>query len=358
MKRTPLTIFNLLTVLILSLLFAIWLHHARTEGFLLLLFLAIMCLLRARLNHPHLTKTIFVDLLVTGFAFLIRDIDIAEPALIFLLFQSLYLGYYPLGLLLLYFPFVMDFQTVTLAIGGALIGLVLNFWQKERDLRLGQRDHFSQKNYELESLQNELTTALAQVEQMSIIAERSRISANIHDNTGHEIVASFISFQTVRKIIAKNPEKALELFDKSMDRLNTGVEKMRDAVHNMSAVTFMGVDLLREICANYEKVPVEFATSGDMTGITVNIWHVLEALLNESLTNVVKHSKATYVRVELDTTKHLVRLLIENDGVRHVTASTGSGLRNLRYRVVTVGGHLTVDKDETFRMVCVIPIRQ
>jgi len=355
MKRTPTTIFNLLNIAGLSLLFGIWLQNVDTLGFILLLFLSLMCLIRSRINHPQTPKTILFDLLITGFAFLIGDIDMAESALIFLLFQSMYLGYYPIALLLIYFPFVMDFPSIALAISITMLGLILNFWQKERVLRLGQRDTFSQKNYELETLQNELTTALSQVEQMSIIAERSRISADIHDNAGHEIVASFISFQTVRKIMEKNPEKSLELFDKSMDRLNTGVGKMRDAVHNMSAVTFMGVDRMSEICANYEKVPTKFTTSGDMTGVTANVWHVLEALLNESLTNVAKHSKATYVRVELDATKHLVRLLIENDGLTTKSEPVGSGLRNLRYRVTTVGGHLTIDKNETFKVVCVIP---
>lgn len=66
-------------------------------------------------------------------------------------------------------------------------------------------------------LQNELTTALSQVEQLSIVAERSRIFAGIHNNAGHEIVASYITFQTVRKVMGKDSEKALELLDKSMN---------------------------------------------------------------------------------------------------------------------------------------------
>lgn len=342
-------------------MFVIWLQNTRTLGFLLLLFLALMTLIRMRFKHPNIKKTIFIDTLATVIFFFAGDTYLTAYALIFLIFQAMFLGFYPVAILLVYFPLSMNLSYTTLATSFTLLGLSVNFWQKEHDHRVGQRDKFSKKNYELESLQNELTTALTQVEQMSIIAERSRISADIHDNAGHEIVAAFISLQTVRKIMEKNPEKASELFDKSMERLNAGVEKMRDAVHNMSAVTFMGVDRMRGICTNYEKIPVEFTTSGDMTGVTANIWHVLEALLNEGLTNISKHSKATYIRVELDATKHLVRLLIENDGAMTESSpvdnasSVGIGLRNLRYRVITVGGHLTVDKGETFRMVCVIP---
>jgi len=283
---------------------------------------------------------------------------VAQSSLQFVIFQSMFWGFYPVVLLIGYLALVMTTPSLMLTISVSLIGLVLNLWKKEYDNRIKQRDDFSKENYELENLQNELTTALAEVEQMSIIAERSRISRDIHDNAGHEIVAAFISLQTVRKIMEKNPEKAVELFDKAMNRLNAGVEKMRDAVHNMSAVTFMGVDRMREICENYANIPVEFKATGDMTDVTANVWHVLEALLNESLTNAMKHSKATFIKVELDATKYLIRLLIENDGVIGESRPVGSGLRNLRHRTVTVGGNLTIDSGVTFKIVCVIPINK
>lgn len=356
MKLTPTKVFNILNIACISLMFVNWLQVVDTEDFLLLLFLVVMCIVRNKWNHPYIRKTIVIDLFVTVLILSIGGSYMVEFALKFLLFQSMFWGLYPVAIIICYLPMVMEFTSLLLTSSVTLMGLVLNFWINERNERLKQRDYFSKKNYQLANLQNELTTALAQVEQMSIIAERSRIASEIHDNAGHEIIASFITLQTVRKIIEKNPEKALELFDKSMIRLNHGVKKMRDAVHNMSAVAFMGVDKMREICQNYSKVSVTFITSGDMTSVTTNMWHVLEAILNESLTNVMKHSKATFVRVELDATKHLVRLLIENDGVIDTTDSFGSGLRSLRYRVVTVGGNLTFYKGETFRVICVIPI--
>ena len=356
MKLTPRMIFNILNILGLSLTFALWLQKGDTGGFLLLLFLFIMCIIRYRFKHPHIGKTICIDILTTLIFFILVGDVASQSALQFVLFQSMFWSFYPVIFLIGYLAITLSTSSLILTISIIIIGLVLNFWQKERDQRLEQRDHFSRENYELENLQAELTTALAQVEQMSIIAERSRISRDIHDNAGHEIVAGFISLQTVRKIMEKDPEKALELFDKSMNRLNAGVGKMRDAVHNMSAVTFMGVDRMREICENYSKLSVNFKATGDMTGITVNVWHVLEALLSESLTNVMKHSKASYINVELDATSYLVRLFIENDGVVEERSSTGSGLRNLRHRVITVGGNLTIDAGETFKVVCVIPI--
>ena len=360
MRFTPSITFNIINIAGLSLMFVSWLQLANTEGFLLLLFLAIMCIARIKFIHPHVPKTIFIDLLVVIIAFLTTGNPITEYALAFVLFQGMFWGIYPMAIVLAYLFFQVDLPFFLFIISVTIMGALLNFWQRERKARLEQRDYFSKRNYELEGVQNELTSALNQVEQMSIVAERSRISSEIHDNAGHEIVASYISLQTVGKIMEENPEKAVELFHKSMSRLDAGVKKMRDAVHNMSAVTFMGVERMREICENYPKVPVTFITSGDMAGVSSNMWHVLEASLNESLTNAMKHSKASYIRVELDGTKHLIRLLIENDGViegTETTGTTGTGLRNIRHRVTTAGGNLTVSKDETFKVVCIIPIK-
>ena len=356
MKLAPYTAFSIFATVGLGLLFTWWLQTVDTGGFFLLLVLGLMCLARYRFMNKYVSRTILVDMVMTLVFYFVADVSTAQFAIGFVLFQAMYFGFFLLGALPILLLTLMDVLPVLLISSMALVGLVLYLWDREHASRLQQRDYYSQKAYEMEMLHNELVNALAKVEHMSIVAERSRISADIHDNAGHEIIASYISLQTVQRIMDKNPQKALEMFEKSMSRLNTGIGKMRDAVHNISAVTFMGVDSMHKICQNFAEVPVCFQSTGDMSVVTVNIWHVLESLLNEGLTNAVKHAKSTYIRVELDVTKHLIRLQILNDGVIIKDAPAGSGLRNLRYRVVTVGGNLTVDKSDIFKLVCVIPV--
>ena len=352
MKLTPTQIFTILSIVNLSLMFALWLQHTETSGFILLLILGLLWAVRFKFAYRHIQRTIFIDFAaVAGFYFLGAG-NVAEIGLAAVLLQGMFFGYYPMVLALGY----MVVSPQPIVISAAIIGLLLNFWQREYQLRFTQRDQFAKKTQDLELLQGELTAALSQVEQMSILAERARISSDIHDNAGHEIVAAFISLQTVGKIMEKNPTKAMELFDKSMTRLNTGVGKMRDAVHNMSTVSTRGAMYMEDICKNYT-MPVAFAASGDMTNITANMWHVLEAVLKESLTNVTKHSNATFVKVELDSTQYLIRLLIENDQPLPNNKPAGNGIRNLKNRVSTVGGTLTVDKQDNFRVVCVIPMQ-
>ena len=356
MKLTPSLTFTTLTLLGFCLVVAQWSLHAETSGFILLLILWLLCALRYKFPYPNVRKTIYVDIVVVAALYFLGYVPVAEIGLAVVLLQGMFLGVYPIVLALGYMVVSPQPIAITITFAAVIIGLILNYWHQEHQLRLTQRDQFAKKNQALELLQSELTTALSQVEQMSILAERARISSDIHDNAGHEIVAAYISLQTVGKIMENNPQKATELFNKSMTRLNIGLGKMRDAVHNMSTVTTHGVLHIEDICKNFT-LPVQFSTSGDMTHVTANMWHVLDAVLKESLTNITKHAMATIVRVELDSTHYLIRLLVENDGVIKMATPTGNGLRNMQTRVATVGGTLAVDKQENFKLVCVIPIK-
>jgi len=99
---------------------------------------------------------------------------------------------------------------------------------------------------------------------------------------------------------------------------------------------------------------------GDTRHVPVFVWNVLESCLNEALTNIGKHANPRNIIVEVDVTSHIIRLCIENDGGYYTGESKkgiGTGLRNLRHRLVATGGSLAVAHGKTFRLVCVVPIK-
>jgi len=239
---------------------------------------------------------------------------------------------------------------------GALCGFFLGKWAQEQGQKLILRDVEAGKYYELEHRQSDIMTTLPQIERMTAVAERTRIARDIHDNAGHEIVAAYISLQTARGMLDAADADALELYDAAMKRLNNGVNKIRETAHNLQTVTPVGIETLLSVCKKFPSCPVDFHSYGNAARIPVYVWNMLEACLNESLTNVMRHAQANYISVELDVTQHIVRFCIENDGARKSTGSMGNGLRNLRHRAVSVGGSLSVKAGDVFRVICVIPI--
>lgn len=234
-------------------------------------------------------------------------------------------------------------------------------WEAERVRGLKLRDAEATKFYELEQLQGDLLMATMQVERMTAVSERARIAAEIHDNAGHEIIGAYISFQTVRQLLSleisrEENEDILELYDMALKRLDSGVIKIREAVHNIIPVTVLGVDALQETCNRFPLCQVQFTTYGDLTVIPIYCWNLFEACLNEALTNIVRHADAKQVKVNLDATPNIVRLSIENDGIKSKTKEAGIGLRNLRQRAAAVGGNISFDANDMFRIICVVPI--
>jgi signal transduction histidine kinase len=294
-------------------LFASWIGSGEATGFIPIIALGIMTVLRLRL--PMLWPTIFID----GMALIILN----------------------------------EYLVMSVFV---ISELFFRAWDAERKRGLEMRDAQAGKYYELERLQGDMLTATSQIERMTVASERARIAREIHDNAGHEIVGAYISLQAAREMLSDETPDVLKLYDTALDRLDTGVKKIREAVHNLAPLTALGVETLRETCDKFPVCEVRFATYGDLSTIPIYCWNLLESCLNEVLTNIMRHADAKQVKVDLDATPNLVRLAIENDGAKECVKAAGIGLRNLRHRAAGVGGNISIDEGKTFRVICVVPM--
>jgi signal transduction histidine kinase len=330
------------------LLFIFQIKAENQVAFLLLLVLIALFVLRLRIKKMEFT--IFIDLFLC-FLMMIWLEDVVYAVLI-VLFEALARKKYLALLVVFYFYMCPQYLPLflTCSLGGYFLGCWLN--EKEDDM---QR-HFEIRGqvYELESLSEELAAASIQDAQMAAVAERARVSREIHDNAGHDIIATYISFQTLRDLITD--KEVLEMYDTTLERFSDGVDKIRNVLHNLTPEGTPSIAQLEKIC-NQFPLKIGFSSSGNMSYVPVYIWNILAVCLKESLTNVSRHAASNYVKVEVDASTHIIRLYIENDGVIKNVTPPGRGLSNLRYRIHAVGGNLSVNKrDGIFTMVCVIPL--
>ncbi len=338
-------------------LYILWVKTDRgVAGFFLLLALLTLMLLRWR--FPKLKWTLIFDqLLVIAVSFLWQQ---GGYALTLPVFEALYLGNPFFTLPAVFFAVVYTPEVILflLLAQGAFAGLPLWGWRRQQESSLRRMDEERRRYYETESLKQELLTANVQVTRMAELSERSRIAREIHDNAGHEIVAAYMSLQTARTLLDVDAAEPRLLFDEGITRLETGIDKIREAVHNLTPLSEIGVVALRRLCEKFSHCPVEFSSYGDPSGVSVYLWVILEACLREALTNVMRHSDAKYVTVSLDITPHIIRLCVENDGIKKNTGHAGLGLRNLQQRANAVGGNISTDLSDCFRLVCVLPLDQ
>jgi two-component system sensor histidine kinase DesK len=91
---------------------------------------------------------------------------------------------------------------------------------------------------------------------------------------------------------------------------------------------------------------------------------VLVPVVREAVTNILKHSSASYCVLELTADTGLLRLLISNDGSDNADGAPlaaadrpGDGLRNLAGRLETAAGHLAIRREGgTFSLAAEIPL--
>ena len=345
---TPKNTFKACTAAGLGLLMSHFLITGDIMGFFIMLFLLCMFALRSRL--PKLWATSIVDVAATLIFF--------PYAFILAGFTAMYHRLYFAILGVLYVAIAVDVQVGGMALLACALGFTLKLWELETEKRLATRDQKQGQYYRLEALQESIMESTSQIERMTAITERARISREIHDNAGHEIIAAFMSMQTIRGLFEGTDPDILELYDDALTRLDSGVKKMRDAVHNMAPVTALGVEVFKEICEKYPQ-PIAFKSYGNTATVPVHVWNTLESCLNEALTNIGKHAKPTAIKVELDVTKNLVRLSVENDGAIWERKGTGAGLRNLNYRLTAIGGTFTAaGAGGVFKAVCTVPLEE
>lgn len=86
---------------------------------------------------------------------------------------------------------------------------------------------------------------------------------------------------------------------------------------------------------------VEVAVRGEPVALPATLDLTAYRIVQEALTNTLKHSGAAHVAVQLSWTSAALRVLVLDDGVRTPTGGGGHGLIGLRERATLFGGSIT-----------------
>ena len=98
------------------------------------------------------------------------------------------------------------------------------------------------------------------------------------------------------------------------------------------------------------------ATDVGGTRLTAAEETVLALALREAVTNIVRHAQASTCRLRFSAEDGVHRLIIEDNGA-HRSEREGNGLRGMRERVESLGGHLVLDRSHGTRLEVDLPAR-
>jgi PAS domain S-box-containing protein len=188
--------------------------------------------------------------------------------------------------------------------------------------------------------------------------EKSSVAREIHDDLGGTLTAlKMDTYWLMRKLAAeKEMASLLERVESMSGLVDNAVSVTRRVITELRPTILDDLGLLAALewqCGQFQKrtgIECRVACGGDegcdekLDGIvSINLFRIFQ----ESLTNVVRHSGASRVEVELRRDDKEVTMLIRDNGrglpQGQTVASTSYGLRGMRERAEQLGGKIKFD---------------
>ena len=182
--------------------------------------------------------------------------------------------------------------------------------------------------------------------------ERRRIAKELHDGVGQTISAIKMNYQSLS---GKAAEKELAPeFEKIGKMLENAGTEVRNISHQMIPKELEQFGLIPAVEGmlnlNLENAPIkyQFEHSGFTERIGTHIELVLFRVLQELVSNVIKHSKASQLTVQLVRLKTHVVMNVSDNGIGFDVdrkEKNGIGLLNIASRIDAIKGNLHYDSD-------------
>lgn len=184
--------------------------------------------------------------------------------------------------------------------------------------------------------------------------ERNRISRDLHDSLGHYLVAVNIQIQKAtafREINAAESDTALQ---QAQQATSDAIKELRNTLKDLREIND-SFDFLADIQALVDGAQnngrsVELTIQGNEAEYSDLILITLRQMVQEGLTNIKKHAKASQVELNIAFGRKQVRLSLIDDGVGFspgaVDDKESFGLKGISERVDLVGGKMTIKSKE------------
>jgi signal transduction histidine kinase len=199
----------------------------------------------------------------------------------------------------------------------------------------------------LEATRGELAAAHHEA---GVLAERQRLSADIHDTIAQGFTSIVMLLQAAEAGLRTDPDGAAHHLRLATQTARENLAEARTLVAGLAPAQLDGGSLdeaLRRVTAATSR-EAGLAADVEITGEARPLGTPAEVMLlrvcQEALANVRKHARASRARVALAYEPDAVRLVVsdDGDGFDPAAASAGYGLRGMRARVADAGGTLDV----------------
>ncbi|MDF2681645.1 MAG: two-component hybrid sensor and regulator [Brevibacillus sp.] len=201
---------------------------------------------------------------------------------------------------------------------------------------------------------------LSQMERVTLLEERNRLSKDLHDTMGHSYTSIIMGLETLRTDVAT--QGGAQKLDSLLQLARTSMEEVRGYLHQMESPqeSLPLVHTLRQVSEEFQthaKVNVRFRAIGEEYPVGKQVKMTLFRCLQESLTNAVRHGQATDIVVSLHFEPQQTRLEVQDNGCGEENWKNGFGITAMKERAAHLQGRVSVysERGEGTLVTCFVP---
>jgi len=256
-----------------------------------------------------------------------------------------------------------------LAFGLFIVLLSLYFIIKFYDQRISTTKIITEQKEEINQQKiRELEDNMKMNSMRSVIegqeTERERIAKDLHDSLGGLLSTIKLHFDHVS---SKNSElqhqkeynQAYQLLDTAVDEVRTISRDLQPgSLQNLGLVPAIKDLINRFEAENYPDIDFQYYEMPDKIDkmISLSVYRIVQELL----TNSLKHAQATEILIQINTEEDELVIQYEDDGIGFDQSNLkrkGMGLENIRSRVNYMHGSISIESENAMGMAVMIRIK-
>jgi nitrate/nitrite-specific signal transduction histidine kinase len=203
-----------------------------------------------------------------------------------------------------------------------------------------------------------------QVQRLAVIDERERISQDLHDGIIQSLYAVGLSLEDVPELLEESPQEVAFRIERAIESLTLAIRDIRNFIYGLRPELLSGTSLLAGLAAITEEfrhnsmIDIELQADDPVGETTSDATAHLLGIVNEALSNVVRHSGASRALVLVSGERSRLRVSVTDNGTGFVTSDRDrfghQGMSNMRARAASIHATIEIDSGSEGTIVSVV----
>jgi signal transduction histidine kinase len=175
--------------------------------------------------------------------------------------------------------------------------------------------------------------------------EKLRMAQDLHDGVGHGLAVIAMQAGVALHVLDRDPAAARTSLEAIRDTSREALDALRAELSQLAGdpaprAARRGLGDLDALVARVRAAGLEVWVTGDPGArpVPADVDAAAYAVLQEALTNVLRHARATGVEVRVELSSDTLALSVTDDGRGGAVQDEGMGLSGMRERVTALGG--------------------